>query len=170
MSVTPLTSTGLALFKLERMVSRSTVFQSFTGVGSGNATGALEFIHIPRKAAKKNQKDKPFAVIAPPLANTVDPEFSAGGGANWFIYAGGVEFSLYRDVGQHPTEKDELYEFLNFAEGVLGDVLDLAAVDDHLAITAAPCVFGPAKSNPGKVAGDLAQRPFYKISYAVKWK
>lgn len=167
MTVTATTPTGIAIQKLEQMLSESTVFQTETGAGS--AVQALGFIHYPeyREPTTQEQSHRPFAVITLP-DGSAETELVAGGGKNWFTLRGNLELQLVREINDFDNLKDELIHFLNFSEGVWEHLLNYAALSDYLAITNAPRV-GLMQSGEDTVAGFKAQKPFHKAIYAITW-
>lgn len=167
MTVTATTPTGIAIQKLEEMLSESTVFQTETGAGS--ATQALNFIHYPeyREPTTQEQCHRPFAVITIP-ESSAETELVAGGGKNYFTLRGSLELQLIREIDDFDNLKDELIHFLNFSEGVWDHLLNYAAVDDYLAINDAPRV-ALMQSGEDTVAGYKAQKPYHKAVYAISW-
>lgn len=161
---------AIALSKLLELVSECEEFQVATGTTA--PAGALAFIFAPEKrneteAQQEDQSPPVFAVVTYP-AGVSQTELVAGGGKNWFLLNGSLELQLIRQINDFSNLHDELIEAMNLFGAVRTHLLDYAAVDDNLAITATNWS-GLMQSGEETVAGYRVQKPFHKAIFEVTW-
>ena len=169
MTAEALTQTGIAIQKLIALVSAAPYFQSGTGTHSATAAANLVFCPEKRNATEYQQEQQSpdaFAVITLP-EGSVETEFVAGGGKNYFTLSGMLELQFIRQF-EGDDKHEELVKFLNFSEGTWLYLLEHAAVDDNLAITNAPRV-SLTESSDQNVSGFAVQKRFHRAVYEISW-
>jgi hypothetical protein len=154
---------GLNLHKLVELVAASSVFQEKRDV----TTAALAENHIywPWLELDDGAIDdaRPFAVIE---QGGIEWERLAGGGENHLLPSGTLRLTL-TDFDRWDTDyKSSATDFLNFVDGVIADVVEMAGSDDRAAIEGITQTQVPMQNDPTK---EPARRRYWSTQYEVSW-
>jgi hypothetical protein len=103
-----------------------------------------------------------------PAAIIEQGEFSwgvdSGGEQNYLLPAGSLKLTLTDNERVPGNYRDSAVEFLNFCDGVIQDLVEMAAQDDQLAIQGINQTRVPMRSHP---TNEPAQLGYWSAEYEV---
>jgi hypothetical protein len=166
MTTTATGPNGVAMQKLAELLSESTTWQTRCGVST--AALALKHIHYPH-FKDKDESERPVAIISRSPDGGFQADRTAGGGKNYFLLNGSLMLMIVDELDAFDDEKDPDVDFHNFTESVLDHLLEQAAVDDNLAISAIAATIPPARTDDTEVADGHATQATYLAEWRIDW-
>lgn len=162
--IVPEEELGISLQKLRQMIASSETFQRGVQGGYGEA---LERVYFGRQSGALT---RPSVVLQP---DATGAQLIAGGTVNHLRMNGQIRLHIEVDADTDLSESDQRSAAMDFVQGVLSEVQNLAAVDDtegeydesHLAIVSTSLTtFG---KNETKFKNSLGQ--FFVGQAVISW-
>lgn len=155
---------GVAMLSLHRMASASATFQTRAKLQTQGE--AEKRIHLPWQEA--DEAPLPCAVIMHP----------DGGGLVWYLWTGGqgnylrprgtLQLKLIDRIAWPDDQDRSEIDFVNFCDGVLSDIAELAGVSDWLSIKEIRETLPPSSTHPADRT-EGGPPPFFHAVYDVDW-